>query len=80
MRGDERVVGHGVVGGHGTDDEVIALLAHLLQLGDPTQVDEQVRVGHPHPQHRHQRLPTTHDGGLAPAVGEAAHHLLDAGG
>src|SRR5690606_17770397 len=74
---DERVVRQGVVRDRGPDDELPSLLADLTQAIDLAQVHQQLRSGHPHPQHRHQRLPAANDLRVIPAVDECLNNTGD---
>ena len=54
---DQRVVADVVVPRQRTDRERLARVAHVRQLVEPTDVDEQRRPGEAEPQQREQRMP-----------------------
>ena len=62
---------HLVVGGHGTDDEVVTLLADASELLDATEVDDRLRRVEAHPEDREQGLSAGHDLGLVASFGQS---------
>ena len=77
---DQRVVQHVVVGGHGADDDVVAVVADAAHLLDPADVDDDLRVGEPEPQQRDERLAAGHHLGVVAVLGECGHRLVDRAG
>ena len=54
---DERIAFDHMLSGRGADRDVVALVAHISEAGNPRDVDQPRRPRQPHRHQRHQRLP-----------------------
>jgi hypothetical protein len=68
------------MGGHRTDDDVVAVLTHAAHLLDAPDVDDDLGIGQPQPQQRDQRLPAGQHLGFVAVLGERGDGLVDRAG
>jgi hypothetical protein len=73
---DQRVVQDLVVGGHGPDHQVVAVLPDTAHVTDPPDVDDHRRVGEPQPQQGNEGLAAGHDLGVVAALPESGDRLV----
>ena len=73
------VAGDLVVGRHGPDHDLVAVLAHPAQFGDAAEVDHQRRVTHAQAQDRDEALAAGHELRVVAAVDQRLERLVDRG-
>ena len=66
-----------VVPGAGADRDLVAVHPHVVQLGDPGDVDEHRRDRQPQLHDRQQRVPAGQDLGVLAVLGQGGDRLVD---
>ena len=74
---DQGVVVHVAVAGKGADGEVVALVAHVAQVVEPVQVDQDRGRGEAQPHQRDQGVPAGDELGLVAVLTEELYGVVD---
>ena len=66
-----------MLGGHRPDDDVVAVGADALEVGDAAEVDEMARCRQPELHHRDQAVAAGERPGVVAEIGEQRHGIGD---